>query len=45
MFAFSTIIRRETQIFVTSGIYKRSDICAGDPIAWGVVLDYMNDNN
>jgi hypothetical protein len=35
----------EQQIFLTGGIYKRSDICAGDPISWGVVYDYMDDNN
>ena len=29
----------EQQTFVTAGLYKRSDVCCGDRISWGVVYD------
>lgn len=35
----------ETQCFLTAGIYKRSNICCGDRIAWGVVYDQFFANN
>ena len=35
----------EEQIFFTAGVYKRSDICCGDRIAWGVVIDNLYDDN
>jgi hypothetical protein len=35
----------ERQLFVTGGVYKRSKICCGDRLSWGVVYDYMNTNN
>jgi hypothetical protein len=35
----------EQQVFLTGGIYKRSDVCAGDLISWGIVYDYMDDNH
>jgi len=34
----------EQQTFITFGLSKRSDICNGDPIAWGVVFDQMFDH-
>jgi hypothetical protein len=35
----------ETQLFLTTGVYKRSEICNGDAWSYGVVWDVMNDNN
>ena len=35
----------ETQLFLTTGVFKRSDIACGDAWAYGVVWDLMNDNN
>ena len=32
----------EQQIFVTAGLYKRSDVARGDSLAWGVVYDVMD---
>lgn len=29
----------EQQTFITAGFYKRSDVCDGDRISWGVVYD------
>lgn len=29
----------EQQFYVTAGFYKRSDICAGERLSWGVVYD------
>jgi Family of unknown function (DUF6666) len=29
----------ERQTFVTLGVYKRSDVCAGDRVSWGLVYD------
>ena len=29
----------EQQTFVTAGFYKRSDVCCGDRISWGLVYD------
>jgi hypothetical protein len=34
----------EQQLFFTGGVYKRSNVCAGDRLAWGAVLDVMYDN-
>ncbi len=31
----------EQQLFVTAGLYKRSDVCRDDRLAWGVVYDLM----
>ncbi len=33
----------EQQTFVTAGLYKRGDVCAGDRVSWGVVYDHMYD--
>ena len=33
----------EQQVFFTGGFYKRSDICRGDAISWGIVYDGMYD--
>jgi hypothetical protein len=38
-------IEGETQLFLTTGIYRRSDILEGDRWSAGVVYDLMNDNN
>jgi hypothetical protein len=35
----------ETQMFLTAGVYKRSDIEFGDAWSYGAVWDVMNDNN
>lgn len=35
----------ETQLFLTTGIYRRSDILEGDRWSAGIVYDLMNDNN
>lgn len=35
----------ETQMFFTTGVYKRSDIEYGDAWSYGAVWDVMNDNN
>jgi hypothetical protein len=35
----------ETQLFLTTGVYKRSEIAYGDAWSYGVVWDVMNDNN
>ena len=29
----------EQQVFMTAGLYKRSDVCGGDRISWGTVYD------
>ncbi len=31
----------ETQGFLTAGIYKRSEVCVGDRISWGLVYDHF----
>jgi len=31
----------EQRVFVTGGIYKRSDVLADDPLAWGAVYDLL----
>jgi len=31
----------EQQSFVTVGLYKRSDVCCGDRLSWGVVYDQL----
>ena len=35
----------ERQVFLTGGVYKRSNVSCGDCCSWGVVYDYMNANN
>jgi hypothetical protein len=35
----------EGQLFLTGGVYKRSDVCGGDNFSWGLVYDYMNSQN
>ncbi|MCA9099604.1 MAG: DUF6666 family protein [Pirellulales bacterium] len=35
----------EGQLFLTGGIYKRSNVCCGDRWAAGVVYDYMRGHN
>ena len=34
----------ENQIFLTTGLYKRSNICAGDRLSWGLVYDQLFDH-
>jgi hypothetical protein len=31
----------EQQLFATAGLFKRSDVCAGDRLAWGAVYDLL----
>jgi hypothetical protein len=31
----------EQQVFGTAGVFKRSDVTCGDPLAWGAVYDVM----
>lgn len=38
-------IPSEGQLFVTTGVYKRSNVCCGENLSWGVVYDYMNSTN
>jgi hypothetical protein len=35
----------EEQVFATAGIYKRSNVCEGDFLSWGVVVDGMYDDH
>ena len=35
----------ERQIFLTGGIYKRSNVCADDRVSWGMVYDFMKTEN
>lgn len=35
----------ERQLFVTGGLFKRSQIACGDRISWGVVYDYLDAEN
>lgn len=35
----------EEQLFLTGGIYKRSDCAAGDRISWGLVYDHLWTDN
>jgi hypothetical protein len=35
----------EQQLFLTGGLNRRSNVCNGDRIAWGLVFDYMHDNH
>ena len=35
----------ETQIFLTMGAYKRSNVCRGERLCYGVVWDIMNGHN
>ena len=35
----------EEQVFVTAGFYKRGNVCCGDPVSWGIVYDYLHDDN
>lgn len=34
----------EQQIFLTAGLYSRSDVCCGDRISWAIVYDHMYDD-
>jgi hypothetical protein len=34
----------EQQMYFTGGVYRRSDVCAGERIAWGLVGDVLYDN-
>ncbi|HRF01389.1 MAG TPA: hypothetical protein PLI18_12775 [Pirellulaceae bacterium] len=42
---FGNTVPAEHHLFGTAGFYKRSDVCCGDRISWGVVWDYLNANN
>jgi hypothetical protein len=35
----------EQQLIFTGGVYRRSDVCAGERLAWGLVLDTLYDTN
>lgn len=43
--ALTSVSSAEEQVFATLGLYKRSDVCGGDCLSWGLVYDMLYDDH